>query len=246
MVDLCDTNHGVRNWAEWHRGYEDPSSSLARRLAVVRRHVSDVVSGPRQGQIRVLSLCAGDGRDLLPVLADRRPPMEFAVLVEKYPVLAETARRTATDRQLEGVTVITGDAGDPVLFGTAHPVDLLLLCGIFGNVAEDDIKKTVAATPALLRDYGTVIWTRGSTNPRPATVDSPVVRRGGTAGDRVRERTSRLRSRGRRQTSGRRSESLEAGPAVSLRPLSQPRAGTPSVDGPKALAIASIRTAKAG
>jgi hypothetical protein len=113
----------------------------------------------------VLSLCAGDGRDLLPVLADRRPPLEFAVLIEKDPVLAETARRTATDRQLDGVTVITGDAGEPVLFGTAHPVDLLLLCGIFGNVAEDDIKKTVAATPALLRDYGTVIWTRGSTSP---------------------------------------------------------------------------------
>jgi hypothetical protein len=155
----------VRDWQQWHRDYEDPSTSLSRRLTVVRRHVFDALSTPREAPIRVLSLCAGDGRDLLPVLADSTAPTEFTVLVEKDPVLAETARRTAADAQLEGVTVITGDAGDPAQFATAHPVDLLLLCGIFGNISEQDIRTTVAATPALLRDAGTVIWTRGSRDP---------------------------------------------------------------------------------
>ena len=167
--DLSAINERVRNWQEWHHGYEDPSSSLSRRLAVVRRRVADVLNSASD-PIRVLSLCAGDGRDLLPVLADRRPPTEFVVLVEKDPGLAETARRTAIDRQLEGVAVITGDAGEPAQYAATHPVDLLLLCGIFGNISEDDIKRTVAVTPTLLREGGTVIWTRGSTDPdlRPA------------------------------------------------------------------------------
>jgi hypothetical protein len=155
----------MRDYRKWHREYEDPSSSLSRRLTVVRGRILDALNAPREAPIRVLSLCAGDGRDLLPVLADGTPSTEFAVLVEKDPVLADVARRAARNLQLGGVRVITGDAGDPAQFATAYPVDLLLLCGIFGNVSEQDIKTTVAATPALLRDRGTVIWTRGSIDP---------------------------------------------------------------------------------
>jgi hypothetical protein len=99
------------------------------------------------------------------VLAERRPPIEFAVLVEKAPVLAETARRRAAESDLDRVAVITGDAGDPEQFAHAYPVDLLLLCGIFGNISKGDIQRTVAVTPMLLRDGGTVIWTRGGRAP---------------------------------------------------------------------------------
>lgn len=40
------------------------------------------------------------------------------------------------------------------------PADVLLLCGIFGNVSDDDIRRTVAAAPALCAAGGTIIWTR--------------------------------------------------------------------------------------
>jgi hypothetical protein len=42
---------------------------------------------------------------------------------------------------------------------------VLLLCGIFGNVSDSDIGRTVAATPALCAPGGTVIWTRGRRPP---------------------------------------------------------------------------------
>jgi predicted RNA methylase len=155
----------MRDWQQWHHSYEDPSSSLSRRLAVVRRHVSDVLQRPRDTPIRALSLCAGDGRDLLPALTGSTHLLESVVLVEKDPMLAQAARQTAAAGQLDRVKVITGDASDPARFSTAWPVDLLLLCGIFGNISDQDIKTTVAATPALLRGEGTVIWTRGSTEP---------------------------------------------------------------------------------
>ena len=37
---------------------------------------------------------------------------------------------------------------------------MLLLCGIFGNVSDRDIERTVQAAPALCREGATVVWTR--------------------------------------------------------------------------------------
>ena len=160
----------LRDWHEWHQGYADPSSSLARRLAVVRRRIDEALTIVPGTPIRVLSLCAGDGRDLLPILATTTQPVETVVLVEKDPTLADAARRSAGELKLSHVTVITGDAGNPIHAISAAPVDLLLLCGIFGNISEPDIRTTIAATGGLLRTGGRVIWTRGSTTPdlRPA------------------------------------------------------------------------------
>jgi Putative methyltransferase len=160
----------VKDWQQWHQAYDDPTSALARRLEVVRRRIGEVLSVPRETPIRVLSLCAGDGRDLLPVLAGTAVAAESIVLVETDAGLADNARRTAAALKLDTVAVITADAGDHEQFARAYPVDLLLLCGIFGNVPEGDIQTTVAATPTMLRNGGTVIWTRGSTQPdvRPA------------------------------------------------------------------------------
>ena len=45
-------------------------------------------------------------------------------------------------------------------FADALPADVLLLCGIFGNVSDQDIERTARAAPALCRLGATVIWTR--------------------------------------------------------------------------------------
>jgi len=115
--------------------------------------------------MRILSLCSGDGRDLIPILARGERNMAHAILVEQDATLAQEGRATALKLGVDHVTVVTGDAGETESFAFALPVDLLLLCGIFGNVSEEDVALTVAATPAVLRSGGTVIWTRGSTPP---------------------------------------------------------------------------------
>jgi hypothetical protein len=161
----------VKDWTAWHSAYDDPSSSLARRLAVVRKRVAQALERARdRTRLRVVSLCAGDGRDLLPVLADAPSLIADVVLVERHPVLAAAARGSVAQLALDHVTVITGDAGATARYRSALPADLLLLCGIFGNISEQDIRATVAATPAMLNAGGTVIWTRGRTDAdlRPA------------------------------------------------------------------------------
>ncbi len=149
-----------RDWEEWYEAYADPDSPLSRRLAVVRTRIGeclDAASG--SAPLRILSLCAGEGRDLLPELAKRPALRTTTTLVELHPQLVATAIQAASG--LEGVEVRRGDAGDVAMFADVVPVDLLLLCGIFGNISTADIQSTVSAVPSLLTAGGTVIWTRG-------------------------------------------------------------------------------------
>jgi hypothetical protein len=40
-----------------------------------------------------------------------------------------------------------------------------MLCGVLGNVPDDDVRRTLAAAPLLMRPPGTLIWTRGAAVP---------------------------------------------------------------------------------
>ena len=117
----------------------------------------------------MLSVCAGDGRDLLGVLEHRLDDPGVrrlrAVLVELDPVLARSAARHAADLGLEGVEVRTADAGRAANYVGAVPADLVLLCGVFGNIDDDAVRRTVAAVPQLATTGATVISTRSRRAP---------------------------------------------------------------------------------
>jgi hypothetical protein len=50
------------DWTNWHRGYDDAGSRLSRRLVVVQRYLRDAID-VHTGPIRLVSMCAGEGRD---------------------------------------------------------------------------------------------------------------------------------------------------------------------------------------
>ena len=58
-----------RDWHAWHDEYDDPTSSLSRRLEVVRAELRTLLVGATS-PVRLVSMCAGDGRDTLPVIAE--------------------------------------------------------------------------------------------------------------------------------------------------------------------------------
>jgi hypothetical protein len=152
----------MADWTGWHAQYEDPSSPLSHRLAAVRQQVTLALDRAAPGPLRLLSLCAGKGLDVLPVLATHPCGRDVrGRLVELDPELAAAARAAAPP----SIEVLTADAGDPTASAGAVPADLLLLCGIFGNVPDEDIQRTVAAVPSLLATGGTVIWTRHRREP---------------------------------------------------------------------------------
>ena len=157
----------LRDWKPWFAAYDDPDSPLVQRLAVVRQGIRRALDEAPAGNVSVLSLCAGEGRDLIPVLAEhpRRADVR-ARLIEFDPVIAQVARDSAAAAGLDGaVEVVTGDAADPALFGDYAPADLLLLCGIFGNISESDIHNTVTHAAHLTARGGTAIWTRHRRDP---------------------------------------------------------------------------------
>lgn len=153
---------GPRDWIEWHRGYEDATTQLARRLAIVQDHVTRAILERGAAPVRVLSMCSGEGRDLIEPLAR----LGLAVanvrgrLVELDPTLAARARHAIAAAGLAGLEVREGDAGSTSAYDGAAPADLVLVCGVFGNVTDDDIRATVEALPSLCAEGATVIWTR--------------------------------------------------------------------------------------
>jgi hypothetical protein len=81
-----------QDWYAWHDAYESRGSTLARRLAAVQDRVREALDSAPAGPLRVVSLCAGQGRDLLGVLPHHpRRDDVTARLVEPSP-LATGAR----------------------------------------------------------------------------------------------------------------------------------------------------------
>jgi hypothetical protein len=146
----------LRDYVAWHDRYDDPASNQAQRLGTVRRWIRRALD---EGARTLVSACAGDGRDVLGAL--RPGDRVTGRLVELDPTLAARARQAAP----AGIEVLEADAGSTDAYAGAVPADLVLLCGVFGNVTDDDVRRTVLASPMLCGPGATVVWTRHRREP---------------------------------------------------------------------------------
>jgi hypothetical protein len=163
-----------RDWIEWHRDYEHADSPLARRLAIVQAQVALAIKERADAPIRLLSMCSGEARDVIePIAGLGAAASVHGRLVELDPTLARRARDAIAAAGLDGLEVSEGDAGVTSAYEGATPADLVLVCGVFGNIGDDDIQRTVRALPSLCAEGATVIWTRHR-RPPDAT---PAIRR---------------------------------------------------------------------
>jgi hypothetical protein len=111
---------------------------------------------------RIVSLCAGQGRDVIDVVAEhpRRDHVD-ALLVELDPALVTFARaRAEAARVGDRVRVVEGDASLAHWYTEHVPADLVLVCGVFGNISAADITATVHALPSFCLPGSHVVWTR--------------------------------------------------------------------------------------
>lgn len=155
-----------RDWLAWHDAYDDPGSQLSRRLAAVQARIAAALDGAPAGPLRAIGMCAGQGRDLIPVLASHPRGRDVtARLVERDPGLAATARKAAADAGLPGVEVVTGDASLTDAYAGVAPADLVLVCGVFGNITDADIRRTVGCCAQLCATGGMTVWTRARKPP---------------------------------------------------------------------------------
>ena len=150
-----------RDWVEWHRDYDDPGSLLSRRGELVRGHLRGELELAPAGDARLISLCAGPGRDVIGALTGhpRRHDVR-ARLVELDERNVALARQAAQAAGLHGVEVLQADAGITDACAGAVPAQVVVACGIFGNITDSDIQATVAALPSLCAPGALVLWTR--------------------------------------------------------------------------------------
>lgn len=155
------------DWHTWHDDYDRPDSALAHRLRAVQTLIRQTLDDAPAGPVRVISLCAGQGRDLLEVLAEHpRRDDVWARLVELDPRNVAFATETVAKFGLDGaVEVVTGDAALIDHYQDLAPADIVVACGIFGNITDEYIERTIGFLPQLTRTGGTVLWTRGRTVP---------------------------------------------------------------------------------
>lgn len=157
---------GGRDWLAWHSPYDEPGSPLERRLRLVQGHVAGWLD-ERQGRpARIVSACAGQGRDVLEVLAGFPHRDALTVrLVELDERNVAAAQEQIGHAGLELVDVVCGNAGRTDAYIGAAPADLVLMCGVFGNISDDDVQRTIQHLPQLCAAGATVIWTRSRRAP---------------------------------------------------------------------------------
>jgi hypothetical protein len=83
-----------------------------------------------------------------------------ARLVELDERNVAVARQAARAAGLGGVEVKRADAGVTDACVGAVPAQIVVVCGIFGNISDGDIQGTVAALPSLCAPGALVLWTR--------------------------------------------------------------------------------------
>jgi hypothetical protein len=160
----------LRDYVAWHDEYDQPGSRLHRRLQVVVRYIRRALDELPSGDVRVVSMCAGQGADIIGA-ADGHPRAADLTgqLVELDLRNVESARQRIDELGLR-LEVVPADASTSSAYAGAVPADLVLACGVFGNISEEDIERTVRFLPSLCAPGARVVWTR---HPR----DADLVRR---------------------------------------------------------------------
>ena len=127
----------------------------------MQKHLRRAVDN-KPGQLQIVSICAGEGRDAIGVLAEHPRRAEIAVrLVELDPRSLSAARAAVRTAGLDRFEVVQADAGATDSYKGAVPADIILACGVLGNIPDADAKRTIEHLPYLCARGAVVIWTRG-------------------------------------------------------------------------------------
>ncbi len=149
------------DWNEWHKQY-DSFPSLQARLRIVCEQIAATLDDCPAGTIRIVSICAGDGRDLIGTLLKhpRRNDVAAWLLDNHAESIARgkaAAEQAGLGRQLRFVEADATLAGN---YADAVPADLVLLSGFLGHLRHNDVPGLIESLPMLCRKGGWIIWNR--------------------------------------------------------------------------------------
>lgn len=166
------------NWEHWHKGY-NVEPSMQARLRLVREQAGRLLQEHPPGPFQIISLCAGDSRDLLGLLR-QHPRREdvTAWLLDTDQASLDRGRRAAEkaglDRQCR---FIQADAASARSYAGMIPADLIVISGVFGHLRPADVARLIEGLSMLCRTGGHVIWNRHLVH-NDGSVQMPIIREG--------------------------------------------------------------------
>ena len=160
-----ETHVSDPDWLQWHERYEISPDRQA-RLRLVRSHIADCLASLPPGPINVISVCAGDGRDLCGVLSTHERAGDVtARLVEINPELAARGTQAIEAARLgKRMSYLVADASLFETYVSMAPADLVVAAGIFGNLRPAEMARLIDGLPCLCRPGAFVVWTRHRTS----------------------------------------------------------------------------------
>jgi hypothetical protein len=147
------------DWRSWHDQYDDPDSPLGQRLRMVQRLAREALDRSPPGPITLISVCAGQGRDVAGALAAHSRAADVRAR------LVERDERNVAKAREAGLDSVCGDASLTDAYLGAVPAEVVLICGVFGNVADADVRRAISYLPQLCAPGATVLWTRHRVEP---------------------------------------------------------------------------------
>ena len=176
---------GSATWSGW------PQDAYRRehyqqRLRTVQAHLAECLDRAPDGSVRIVSVCAGDGRDVIGVLQShrRRNDVEaWLVELDGQSVAAGVQHATASGLE-QMVNFIHGDATDYSAYTNFVPCDVALVCGVWGHVPAHERALLVRALASFCKPGASVIWTRGVSK-RMSRLDDIQSQFGGSSWERT-------------------------------------------------------------
>jgi amino acid adenylation domain-containing protein len=149
------------DWNEWYKQY-DSLPSLQARLRLVCEQIAATLDDCPAGPIRIVSICAGDGRDVIHTVQNHRRRNDVtALLLDNHGESIARGRAAAEQaglaRQLQFIETDAARAGN---YAGAVPADLVLLSGFLGHLRHENVPHLIESLPMLCRTGGWIIWNR--------------------------------------------------------------------------------------
>jgi hypothetical protein len=122
--------------------------------------VAAIVEQCPPGPVTVVSICGGQGRELIGALEEhpRRADVRGRI-VELDAENAAFARAWVQKAQLGNLEVVTGDASIADSYAGLPAADLVVISGVFGHLNDADRMRTIDFLRQICRKGGCVVWT---------------------------------------------------------------------------------------
>ncbi len=119
------------DWTAWNTRYDDRATGWWADCGSFSSSWPTRSGSGRPGRSGLVSVCAGQGRDVVEVLTGHpRAADVSALLVELDRATVDAGRRLATAAGLTGVRFVVGDAAQTDLYRDTAPADIVLVCGV--------------------------------------------------------------------------------------------------------------------